>query len=165
MAEQKLFQTLTAKSSDFQGRTFARIPGYMRGTRKILLEEGAEYKGQMYLLPEGKEAGIIEKMDASTLAENQQAMKDRLPVSAAQLEGVKVGDMFDFGGEIGLAQIVRIGGTFTAEKPPAQDVRIVPGDEMRYVYNANAPKSAMAYEPEEVAPAPEVREDEPEMAM
>ena len=70
-------------------------------------------------------------------------MKDRTPVAAADAAKMNIGDKFDFGGTVGEAPIVGIGSAFTPRSASAHDDRLEAGKEQVYVYNANAPKSAM----------------------
>jgi len=162
MSDNKLYSTYKGKEDGaFAGRTFARISGYMATARAALKEAGAEIKGQgSYLLPEGQEDALIAKLDTLTAQDQAQAMKDRSPVSAEAAKGLKIGDTFDFGGETGEAPIVGIGSPFTPKKASAHDDRLTADQETVYVYNANAPKSAMPKaEPtaEEVAAKAEAR--------
>ncbi|MFG6572290.1 hypothetical protein ACGYLO_11855 [Sulfitobacter sp. 1A13353] len=150
----KLYSTFSGKADgNFAGRTFAKISGYMAASREALKEAGAEIKGQgSYLLPEGQEDAIIAKLDTLTVQDQAQAMKDRTPVAADAAAKLNIGDKFDFGGTVGEAPIVGIGNAFTPKGTSAHDDRLEAGKEQVYVYNANAPKSAM--------PKPELTEEE-----
>jgi len=150
----KLYSTFAGKADgNFAGRTFAKISGYMAASREALKEAGAEIKGQgSYLLPEGQEDAIIAKLDTLTVQDQAQAMKDRTPVAADAAASLNIGDKFDFGGTVGEAPIVGIGTAFTPKNASAHDDRLEAGKEQVYVYNANAPKSAM--------PKPELTEEE-----
>ncbi|KKN90400.1 hypothetical protein LCGC14_0227690 [marine sediment metagenome] len=141
----KLYSTFAGKADgNFAGRTFAKISGYMVASRETLKEAGAEMKGpNSYLLPEGQEDAIIAKLDTLSVQDQAQAMKDRTPVAAADAAKMNIGDKFDFGGTVGEAPIVGIGSAFTPRSASAHDDRLEAGKEQVYVYNANAPKSAM----------------------
>lgn len=154
MSTEKLYSTFAGKTGGaFEGRTFARISGYMATSREVLVAAGAEMKGPTsYLLPAGQEDEIIAKLDETTVADKAQALADRTPVKAADAAALKIGDEFDFGGAAGKAPIVGIGAAFTPKKDSVHDERLTSGDETVYVYNANAPKSAM--------PKPELTDEE-----
>jgi hypothetical protein len=145
MSENKFFSTFNGKDDgDFAGRTFARIAGYATTSREALKEAGAEAKGpNSYLLPAGQEDALIAKLAETTAADHAQAMKDRTPVKAADAAKLKIGDEYDFGGDVGKAPIVGIGNAFTPKKASDHDDRLTVGEETVYVYSANAPKSAM----------------------
>jgi hypothetical protein len=145
MSDNKLYSTYAGKKGgDFEGRTFARISGYMATARDALKEAGAEIKGQgSYLLPAGKEDAIVAQLETLTVADQAQALKDRAPVEASKAKDLKIGDDFDFGGDTGKAAIVGIGGAFTSKGESVHDDRLKADQETVYVYNANAPKSAM----------------------
>ena len=159
MSDERLYQTMSGKAGGpFEGRTFVRVPGYMTTSRQMLADAGCDRKGPgSYLLPTGREDDLVARLDEMTVTDRDQAMKDRLPVSPEAAGGIAIGDIYDFGGEVGEAPVVGIGATFTPRGESQHDPRLETGAETVYLYNANAPKSAMQREAVE---APE-RDDEP----
>ena len=158
MATQKtLISTFEGKAGGaFDGRTFVRTAGYQKGVRAELKEIGAEFKGSAYLLPAaGKDetAAVIAKLEGLAETDKAAAMRDRTPVKASEAEKLKVGDEFDFGGEVGEAKIAGIGTSYKASGETIHDPRIAEfaGEEIAFVYNANPPRQRVELTEEEKA--------------
>ena len=130
--------------------------------------------GDIYQLSKGHENALIAKLDVITPGEQVQSMKDRIPVAISNKEaknisfnmdiftngkqadsiartnatdtGLAIGKIFDFGGAIGKKPITGIGPDFVIQEKTIHDDRIIPGQGMAYIYNANAPICATDHE-------------------
>ena len=139
------------EDDDFAGRTFVKLQGHMPASRAALNEAGAIFKGSEYLLPEDKEQDLLTNLESLQAQDQVSELKDRVPVDFETVKKLRIGDIFDFGGEVGNAAITGIGTAFTP-KPGDENERLQVDREVAYVYNANAPKSAI--------PKPKLTEEE-----
>lgn len=140
----------------FEGRTFVQASGYQRGVREELKALGAEFKGSAHLLPVADKAATdatIAKLEGLAEADKVAAKRDRTPVLATEAAKLKVGDEFDFGGDVGKAKITGIGASYTVKGNTDHDERLADfsGKEVAFVYNANEPKQRVELTEEEKA--------------
>ena len=153
MSKNRLISYKGKEDGDFAGRTFVRLQGHMPASRAALNEAGAIFKGSGYLLPEDKEQDLLTNLESLQAQDQASELKDRVPVESEAVKKLSIGDIFDFGGEVGKAAITGIGTAFTP-KPGDEDGRLPVDREVAYVYNANAPKS----------PKPKMTEEEKAVA-
>ena len=130
--------------------------------------------GNTCQLPKGHEKALIAKLDEITPGEHVQSMQDRIPIAISDEEAknisfnmdiftngerahpisrtnatdtnLGIGKSFDFGGALGEMPITGIGPDFIIQEKTIHDDRIVPGQRMVYIYNANAPICATDHE-------------------
>ena len=132
---------LSGKGRKYEGRIFVRLTSYMISCHKMLQKANAEFMGS-YMLPEGQETTLLKKLDDLSIKDQARSLRDRIPVIASDAVHLKIGALFDFGGDIGRKKITGISQPFTPGEISPHDARLITGQEVVYVYNANAPKSS-----------------------
>ena len=138
MSNTRPYQTFKGEmTSRYPGRIFIRITGYKPACTTALREAGArKFKDNSFLLPETGTDQLMSRLDTLFVQDQTSALRDRTPVAVNVANTLKVGDIFDFGGEVGKAEIITMGKSFTPKKTGA-DRRVIVGQEMVYVYNVD----------------------------
>ena len=137
MSDTRPYRTYKGKEDgSYPGRDLVYISGYKPACKAALEKAGAEeIKDNTYLLPENGAVELMVRLDTLFIQDRASAINDRVPVAINVAAKHKIGDIFDFGGEVGKAPITNIGKQFI-QKKPGTDNRVTVGQEMVYIYNA-----------------------------
>ncbi|MCO8146699.1 hypothetical protein NHN26_15915 [Rhodovulum tesquicola] len=146
MARRLFTSRIGKRGTPNSGCIHVKLAAYQAGAREAVLEAGGRCMGGLiFVLPKGTPDAFLDEIDRLTRADRARAMRERLPVAAADAAGLEIGSAFDFGGEVGVRPIVGISAPFTPTEATAADPRLgaFTGRSTVYLYNANPPAAAV----------------------